>query len=255
LREEGASVDLKSLWNLGFGSINVLTIIVSHLPSTGAAAVISNALVANTPQLILTLIYFTYNSVFTSMWMAAEWDSFSQRRKGLRVSQQPTGTQRSTYFLQLPHRVAVPLMVTCGLLHWLVSQSMFLVNVEGYWWDNDTGDYTQSEVPGVNSSDFNRISCGFSPMPILFVILIGIGMLVMAIFIGSLPLRLGMPLAGSCSFVISACCHPEADEVEEGKVALKQLQWGVTSVRASGIGHCSFSSREVLEPEEGAAYM
>lgn len=42
-------------------------------------------------------------------------------RKGLRVTQ-PHGYQRSSYFLQLPYRWSLPLIVISGTLHWLLSR-------------------------------------------------------------------------------------------------------------------------------------
>jgi hypothetical protein len=62
------------------------------------------------------------------MFLADEWSHFAKERKPLRVSS-PTGL---TYFLQLPYRIALPLLVMSGLLHWLVSQSIFLAVVSEY---------------------------------------------------------------------------------------------------------------------------
>jgi hypothetical protein len=53
-------------------------------------------------------------------------------RKGLRVSENPRGAQRSTYFLQLPYRYAIPLLIVSSAMHWMVSQSLFLVTVLRY---------------------------------------------------------------------------------------------------------------------------
>ena len=39
------------------------------------------------------------------------------------------GAQRSEYFLQLPYRFALPIMLYSGFLHWLCSQSFFLVSI------------------------------------------------------------------------------------------------------------------------------
>lgn len=47
-------------------------------------------------------------------------------KKALRVSS-PEGMQRSTYFLSLPLKYSIVLMVASIMLHWLISQSVFLV--------------------------------------------------------------------------------------------------------------------------------
>jgi hypothetical protein len=52
-------------------------------------------------------------------------------RKTLRVSA-PVGIQRSSYFVSMPLRYGIPLMATMSLLHWLVSQSLFVVATVSY---------------------------------------------------------------------------------------------------------------------------
>lgn len=54
----------------------------------------------------------------------------------------------------------------------------------------------------------------------------------------------GMPLAGSCSAVLSAACHPAVDEQD---VALVPVKWGVVSI-SQGVGHCALSGRYVSPP-------
>lgn len=61
-----------------------------------------------------------------------EWNQFARKARGLRISSIPSSSQRSSYFLQLPYRFAIPIMLLSGVLHWLVSQSIFLVAVETY---------------------------------------------------------------------------------------------------------------------------
>ncbi|KAF3005003.1 hypothetical protein E8E13_008650 [Curvularia kusanoi] len=119
------SFTLPALARIGFGATDPRTIFQSTLYS-----VIGNALVANTPQVILSFIYLLLNSLFTTMLLSHEWASYTRTRKGLRTSGARRGNQRSTYFLSLPYRFAVPLMVVSALLHWLVSQSIFLVAIE-----------------------------------------------------------------------------------------------------------------------------
>lgn len=65
------------------------------------------------------------------------------RKKPLRVTA-PQGQQRSTYYLHLPYRYSVPLIVTSALLHWLVSQSIFLVRIDEY--KNSSLTSTSSQV-------------------------------------------------------------------------------------------------------------
>jgi hypothetical protein len=117
------------LAQMGFGKVDPRGMINYNIFS-----VIANVLVANSPQVLLSAVYVSYNSMFTCMLLGWEWASFAYERKGLRVSaESPRGDQRSGYFLSLPYRFALPLMAVSGLLHWLVSQSIFIAMVKVGW--------------------------------------------------------------------------------------------------------------------------
>ena len=263
IRSSGYSTDVKSLWAIGFGTVNPATIITWNLATSGAAGIVGNAFMANLPQVILSFIYFSYNAIFTSMFLGAEWQSYMSKRKGLRVSDCPEGAQRTTYFLQLPYRAGIPLMCTSALLHWLVSQSIFLVDVETYSWNDMTGTYGHSsllryesgagDVPD-ESANVNLLSCGFSPMPMIAVIIVGVAMAATLLFVGRKRFKTPMPVVTSNSIGISAACHLDFDEADEVDVAYQPLQWGATRHRVDGIGHCGFSSKEVTTPEYSQLY-
>ncbi|RYN73777.1 hypothetical protein AA0120_g12565 [Alternaria tenuissima] len=129
------------IWTLGFGQPSENTLITFagiRRRMIRTAGLLSNVLIANTPQLVLSFIYFSCNAHLTSMLAAREWSSFAKTRKGLRVHTHPRGAQRATYFLQLPWRYSAPMILAGALLHWLASQSIFVVSVE--WWANVTID-------------------------------------------------------------------------------------------------------------------
>ncbi|KAK6811974.1 hypothetical protein RU639_012298 [Aspergillus parasiticus] len=239
--------DKTNTWTMGLGAINTQTLITG---TRWVTSLISNVLVANTPQLLFSIIYFTFNAIFTAMTLAAEWSRYANHRKGLRVSGPPEVAQRSSYFLSLPYRFAVPALTFSALLHWLLSQSLFVVGIESY-----TGNFQRDPT-----RDF--ITCGYSPPAILSAILVGVAMVVWLVGFSFRRLESGMPVAGSCSLAIAAACHPtlrvKGDEYvdEEGKLGAEQMrvQWGVIYVDADGEGHCSFSSEEVDVPEDGKIY-
>ena len=60
------------------------------------------------------------------MLVANEWDRFGLTRKSLRVTT-PQGIQRSTYFVSVPLTYGLPIVVVFGILHWTISQSVFVV--------------------------------------------------------------------------------------------------------------------------------
>lgn len=87
----------------------------------------SHVLWANCWQIIISGLYVAENSLLTSMLVGREWANYAIKRKPLRVSH-PKGVQRSTYYLSMPFRYAIPVMIANTVLHWLVSQSVFLVS-------------------------------------------------------------------------------------------------------------------------------
>ncbi|KAK4234231.1 hypothetical protein C8A03DRAFT_38010 [Achaetomium macrosporum] len=240
------SRDLSSLMALGLGTLSSKTIIQSDFFGRGWTNLLANVVMANSPQAIMSMLYFTYNGLFTSISLATEWDSYARHRKGLRVSSAPVGAQRAEYFLQLPYRYSIPLLAISGVLHWLISQSIFLVFVEVY---QDSVD----ESKGAREPAFNYTTCGWSPAGVLSVIAVGIVMVGFLLASGSRKLSSGvMPVAGSCSAGVSAACHAVPyDEM----ACVEPLRWGATCYEEDEKkGHCSFSSAEVDTPFEGVLY-
>ena len=239
---ELSSRSISHLWSLGFGNVSPETLVTindSH-DLSGAGGVFLIVLVANSPQIILSFLYFSYNGIFTCMLLAKEWRTYGSKSNFLRVTT-PTGRQRSTYRLQLPYRYGVPLLIGSGTLHWFVSQSIFLVRVDIFGVD-----YTVNEIS----------TCGYSPMALIFVIIIGFITLLVGIANGFRKVRDGMPFAGSCSAAISAACHPPKADVNASS---KRVKWGVVAETDPNnpdnrVGHCSFTSFEVDTPIVGRWY-
>lgn len=234
------STSLQSLTKIGFGAIDPRTIIQWNVDTT-----MGNIFIANIAQLILSLVYFFYNALFTCMLLGFEWSQYAHERKGLRVSSNQSGAQRSTYFLQLPYRYSLPLVVLSGLLHWLVSQSIFLVAI----------DYYKQNGEPYRGSYGKLMTCGYSPIAIVSVLVLGTLLVIAGIGFGYIPYKPGMTLAGSCSLAMSAACHSEEWDLANGQDAARsKLQWGVVGVGEDGVGHCAFSMREVEFPEKGKMY-
>ena len=239
------SRSISHLWSLGFGNLSSETLITMNgsRDLSGAGGLILIVLVANSPQIILSFLYFSYNGIFTCMLLAKEWRTYGSRSSFLRVTT-PSGRQRSTYRLQLPYRYGVPLLIGSGTLHWLVSQSIFLARVDIV--ESKPFEYTGAEIS----------TCSYSPMALIFVIILGSIVLLVGVVNGFRKVKGGMPFAGSCSAAISAACHPPKADV---KASSKRVKWGVVAERDSNdpdnrVGHCSFTSFEVETPIVGRMY-
>ena len=190
------------------------------------------------------------------MLAGLEWSQMAWQKNSLRVSQKPQGEQRSSYFLQLPYRYAIPLMGFSAVMHWLISQSIFLIAIERYDPDGKPvqqmqlgNDYIPSILVG---NEGEHYTCGWSPLAVLFVICGGVLMIAGAIGMGRRKYQPGMPLRGTNSAVIAAACHVAGGEEN---IECKKLKWGVVDkYDTDGTGHCAFSSGEPDFPQEGVAY-
>lgn len=259
-----------NLWSLGFGQPSEETLILWG-NSIGSGSVIStiaaNVVVANSPHLIFSLIYFQWNAIFTSMLIGKEWNDFSLKSKPLRVSDRPQGKQRSRYFLQLPFKFSIPLIITSMLLHWIISQCIFVVSVEQIM-----------RYVSPQQISWGILTCGYSPIAIMTVLLASLTIPVSVFVLGWRRLPGLMPVAGSCSLAIAAACHNRAAGTYPD-VTQDVLKWGVMkdwkreqqsqeeltqeeddggdhglSQTTSGCGHCGFSNAVVDDPQEGVAY-
>lgn len=216
----------------GFGTYNTFTVLMEGVP--GVSGLLSAVMRANAPQIILSTLYLAYNGLFTSMLQAAEWNEYYLKKKTLRVST-PRGQQRSTYYLQLPYRYSLPLLGFGMLLHWLVSQSLFLTRLTRY---SNTGD--QLDQLGQETS-----TVSYSCLPILLTGLCGIPLCIFVVLTGRRQVHPQVPMAGSCSIAISAACHRPVDDVD---AAYLPVSWGeIAKEGTSDVGHCSFTSFEVEE--------
>ncbi|KAK2805543.1 hypothetical protein FQN50_006169 [Emmonsiellopsis sp. PD_5] len=276
LRNNLVPYDLDGLWKIGFGTPTTSTLVAFPTDGTTVAQAL---ILANTPQLILSIAYFFYNSLLTSMLLTAEYESYARNRKPLRVSW-PEGIQRSTYYLTLPYWYGVPLLIASAFLHWLVSQSIFYTEIQTF------------NIQGQMDPSGRTITCGFSPIAVIFALSLGIVMIVFVLGLGMIPFRSRMPLAGNCSVAISAACHPLVVPEDEDH-SLKPIMWGEVrlpevnssanfdrrgtsfeDVSFSGLSnpdtkaterlyqdldeveypHCSFTSGEVVEPDPHKLY-
>ena len=230
----------QSEWAAGLGSI-----LPSSLASHGGngarkdnpASIIKNVLLANFPQVVLSLVYIQYNGLFTCMLLSREWASYASNRKGLRTSI-PQGSQRSTYWLSLPYKFSVPLLVASGLLHWLLSQSIFFAQVNVL---------DSTDTPATNSIS----TVGWSGLSLALLVVLGGTMIATISGFGFMRYAPGIPIVSSNSRAISAACHPLPGHYSE---SMQRVQYGVLAEYGEGKGHVGFSGRDVSPLVDGHVY-
>jgi hypothetical protein len=206
----------------GLGTLDPATTLVSGLNGTPYQDGISFSVqifIANIPQVWLTIGYLTWNNQISRIWLEKEWRSFYRNPQLPRVSYdtKSDGVQ-SARWLQLPYWLTGVLMLVSTLMHWLVSQTLFVVEV--YF-----------ENPNVMSV----FHIHYSPLAI-----ISVGMIALALVVGitvyyCVPAKTWMPLmAGSTRVVFDSC-------VRLPRLALPRggIEWGDISAgnkRMAGFG-------------------
>ena len=179
------SMPKKSIFSLGFGKVDLRALISSGaIPQNGSSGLMSAVLVANIPQAICSFLYLACEYLLWGLRPALIRSSTIRQRHlrfhGARLRMEHLllvkqealeshntawygklqnmhkmgplqmheiiGQQRSTYYLQLPYVYSVPLTIASGTLHWLISESIFLVRIDT-WRDG-------KEIPGKSSSQY-----------------------------------------------------------------------------------------------------
>jgi hypothetical protein len=236
------SITIPNFFSLGIGQINRNFFIgwAHRDPKYFVQAVF----LANVGHAVFGILYIIYNNVFYGMTFAWEWARYAHHRKGLRVSEAPMGDQRTVYFFLMPLKTAIPIMLFSAGIHTLVSQTLFIVDVESYGWDTTHNIF-------VRTMQYDFTTTGFSPLGNALLIVAGALMISYLLCCSAMELKSSMPVTSTCSAAISAACHP--DENEPDDFYLKKCTWGVTSVK-DGIGHCTFTSLEAEKPNEYTPY-
>ena len=241
--------DLNGFLSFGFSSTNKSELI-TQVDNSINFGVVAGTLLANTPQIILSYIYTAYNALITSMLSHSELLSYSTKRRGLRVTQ-PTQMQRSSYYLSLPYRFSIPLITASAILHWLVSESFFLVRVIAYGQD------------GTEDPEELISAVGFSSYAIV-VSLAVMAFMLLAILILGLGTRYSstMPLAATCSASIATMCQPVQGAEFKVDLAKLPLSWGTVDQESAAVydeygrpmKHATFSSEQVSPLVKKASY-
>lgn len=153
-------------------------------------------LIANSPQLFLSFAYLAFNGLFTRLHMAKEWSAMGVRYKALRVTS-PQGQQSSTYFLQLPYRYSLPLIITSILLHWVLSGCIYLLVMQG--------DYFQSS--GHDGPFGSVMAVGYSMKSLFTMMILSIFLALIPPLFGRIALPPNTVVVGSSSLAIAAACQ------------------------------------------------
>jgi hypothetical protein len=165
-------------------------------------------ILVNLPQFVFSLLYLFYNTLLSLFLQASEWDAFSVRRKPLRVSN-PRGSQHSSFWLQVPARYSVPLLIFSAATHWLISQAIFLSRISFLDFlgrpSRRFGGAGYGNIYGAHPGQL--LSATYFSPAIIAVLVLSIVALLALVAIAAKKLPGNMVLAASSSVAIAAACH------------------------------------------------
>lgn len=240
-------ITLHNLIKVGLGAIYPRYFIGWHHKELGG--MFRTVFFANIGHAIFGCLYILFNNIFYSIVFADEWARYIGHRKGLRVSESPRGMQRTVYFYLMPLKLAFPIIAFSCAIHTLISQTLFLVDVEAYGHSLEAGEGMEVYT---RQPEYDFSSLGFSPLASLGVIVLGVLMMLFLVVLSCRRYKSGMPLTSTCSAAISAACHPSTSETNDAP--FRAVSWGVTDIM-DGIGHCAFSSKSVKIPDNNTQYI
>lgn len=84
------------------GQANIQALAETQCDNAGSSGVVPNLLVANIPQLAVSILYTIYKDVLAKIFMAHKFDEFTRKSMGLRVSEERRGAQQGSLFFDLP---------------------------------------------------------------------------------------------------------------------------------------------------------
>ncbi|CAO1603804.1 hypothetical protein XANCAGTX0491_007383 [Xanthoria calcicola] len=236
LKNRNFPTDIHSLLSMGFGAVHPKSLVGFITPSPSAKSLYLSVGFSNLWQFAISLLYLAYNGVLTAMLVANEWDEFGKTRKTLRLTS-PQGIQRSSYFISVPLKYGLPVLVAFGALHYTISQSVFVVYLVRFLSNGE-------EDVGHRSA-----TSGYSCFGSITSLVLGFALVLLLILAGFLgKYKNGTPLASTCSAAISAACHRPSRDTQ---AHMFQLYWGAVSWNPqTHIGHCCFTTAKDVTGEQ-----
>ncbi|KAI0546431.1 hypothetical protein F4679DRAFT_575509 [Xylaria curta] len=161
-------------------------------------------LIANTPQLVLSLWYFCFNNLFTRLQLVAEWEQYAKDFSPLRVTD-PEGKQKSTYRLQLPYKYGLPLTTLSALLHWLLSNTIYIIVSNGGYLNGGLYDGHSHPDPSLPKDAIATL--GYSPISLFLVATLAAILTVIPLSFGLKRIYPHIVPGGTNSLLLAMACR------------------------------------------------
>lgn len=100
-------------------------------PSNRTVRLAVYCLIVNAPQLIVSICYFAFSSLYSRLFQAKYWADFSIKPQLLRVSFRHGDQQESTPALQFPWAWGLSFILIKAAIGWSLTQSFYLLLIAG----------------------------------------------------------------------------------------------------------------------------
>lgn len=154
------------------------------------------------------------------MLAAKEWSKIGVEKKMRLQTTMPKGEQKATHFLQVPYKYSLSLMFIMVTLHYLVSSSLFVVNIVQYEWNQNRTLFDNSKINYVcqndifetweteyeTSASYHQTSdndtetpgwvVNYSPLATIFTLAVSLILIAFPIILGFRRLPPGIPMVG-----------------------------------------------------------
>lgn len=210
------------------GSTNLMVQPGGSLFANESISLLLLLLLANCPQLWVSICYLLWNNQLTRIWMEHEWRSYYLQRQRPRISHNAEDivNVRNTRFLQLPYSATAFLMTTSTVLHWLVSQAFFVTR-------------------GIDPFQGPTAIINWSPIALLILALITLILLVATTIHYFTPFNTVMPFMGGSAHVVMEACYQLRTFPSAG------IEWGDISTETEWIAGFG---ETVVEITDGVTY-
>ncbi|MCJ1359701.1 MAG: hypothetical protein MMC33_009703, partial [Icmadophila ericetorum] len=115
----GHSIDFISLWNVGIGAVSIDSMLSLPQQATGSSTILGVSTLTNIPQVVLSMLFFTYTYILTTMVACSKCTNASA-----------TAKQLAEPARSLPLYCTFLIGAYFTVVHWMASQAFFPVSVQ-----------------------------------------------------------------------------------------------------------------------------
>lgn len=208
--------------------------------NTSTATFLAYCLTLNLPQLAISIYYFTFSSLYSTLFQGKYWADFAVKAQQLRVSSKHGAHQVSTHAFQFPLLWGISFISLKALLGWILSQTLYVMPIASKYLSTGCRRYQSSSVSaqdtlvclrkinlGLDSGvsfwqpefEFNDVNVymGYSIRAMIPGLVIAAVAAAIPVILSFRPLPLKSVIVGTDSAVIARYCPPNTSSERQAE--------------------------------------